>query len=127
MFAAHPASIRRSSGLIIAALLAVALAVTVGLIALPQLASGASTKIIEVDAHDTVHNADLTQVIANCPAGYEVTGGGYTIESINPANFVHMDAPLTPEVNDGRWGWAVTMLNESGVDVRLDVSALCMK
>ena len=127
MFGTHRASLHPSPGILIAALVAVAAALTIGLIVLPQLVSGASTKIVQVDAHDTVHDGDLTQVIADCPAGSEVTGGGYTIESINPANFVHMDAPLTPDVNDGRWGWAVTMLNESGVDVRLDVSALCMK
>lgn len=114
---------RRSPGLIVTLVTAVALA----LVWLPSIAEGASSKIVEVDAHDTVHNGDLTQVIANCPAGFEVTGGGYTIESINPANFIHMNAPLSPSVNDGLWGWAVTMLNESGVDVRLDVSALCLK
>jgi hypothetical protein len=113
---------------LVAVLALCAAAVAIALVALPPLVAGASSaKITEVDAHDIVHDGDLTQVIANCPAGQEATGGGYTIESINPANFVHMNAPLSPDVNDGLWGWAVTMLNESGADVRLDVSVLCMK
>jgi hypothetical protein len=104
-----------------------ALAVALALVALPQLAAGASSKILEVDAHDTIATGDFGQVIADCPADYEATGGGYTIESVNPANFIEMNAPLPPETNDGVWGWAVSMLNESGVSVRLDVSVLCMK
>jgi hypothetical protein len=103
-------------------------AVVVALVALPQLATAApSAKITEVDNHATVHNGDLTQVIADCPAGSEATGGGYTIESVNPANYIMMNAPLSPTVNDGVWGWAATLLNSSGVDVRLDVSVLCLK
>ena len=104
-----------------------ALAVAIALVAAPRIAEGASSKIVEVDAHLTIADADFQQVIASCPAGYEVTGGGYTIESVNPANYIEMNAPLSPDVNDGTWGWAVSMLNNSGVSVQLDVSALCMK
>jgi hypothetical protein len=113
---------------LLAALGLSAVTVAVVLVALPHIAAAASSaKIVEVDAHGTVHDGDLTQVIADCPSGYEATGGGYTIESINPADFIEMNAPLSPDVNDGVWGWAVTMLNQTGVDVRLDVAALCMK
>jgi hypothetical protein len=104
-----------------------ALAVALALVALPRIAEGASTKITAVTATGTAHDGDLKQVIASCPADYDATGGGYEIASINPAIFVHQDTPLTPDVNDGVWGWAVTLLNETGGDVTFGVQVLCQK
>ena len=98
------------------------------LASLPGGASGAPLpKFTQVSASGTATAGDLRQVIASCDAGSHVTGGGYEIQSINPAIFVHQDVPLGPEVNDGRWGWAVTLLNETGVDVVFSVVALCAK
>lgn len=105
-----------------------AVAVAVALVTLPPLVRGASDKVIAVTEGGTAHNNDLQQVIASCPADYALTGGGYEIASINPAIFVHQDTPLTPDVNDGLWGWAVTLLNDNtGGDVQFSVQALCQK
>jgi len=111
------------------ALLAIAaLAVTLALVSKPDLAAGVSTKVIAVTEQGTAANNNLVQVIASCPSSYDLTGGGYEIASINPAIFVHQDTPLTPEVNDGLWGWAVTLLNDNtGGDVDFSVQALCVK
>jgi hypothetical protein len=117
--------LRRSLVLAVAAAATIVLAIA--LIGAVRGASDVNPKLVQVTNQGVVSDGDLVQVIASCPDGYGVTGGGYVIESINPANFVHFNAPLTPEVNDGLWGWAVTMLNESGVQVTLDVQALCLK
>lgn len=106
---------------------AVAVAVAVAGLAAPPLASGSSTKVTMVEEQDAAADGALKQVIASCPSGYDITGGGYEIQSINPAIFVHQDTPLSPESNEGLWGWAVTLLNETGGNVTFAVFALCQK
>ena len=111
------------------ALLAVAaFSVALALVMRPGPAAGVSTKVIVVTEQGTAPNNELVQVIASCPSGFELTGGGYEIASINPAIFVHQDTPLTPEINEGLWGWAVTLLNDgTGGDVDFSVQAVCWK
>ena len=113
---------------ILALLATAALAVALALVSGPGPAAGGSTKGIVVTEEGTAADNALVQVIASCPSGYDLTGGGYEIESINPAIFVHQDTPLTAEVNGGLWGWAVTLLNDNtGGDVDFSVQALCLK
>jgi hypothetical protein len=97
-------------------------------LALPGATSGApAPKFTTVSATGSALNGDLDQLIASCDDGYHVTGGGYEFQSINPALFVHQEVPLDPDANEGVWGWAVTVLNESGVDVTWTVVALCAR
>ena len=108
----------------------VALMATIALVlvAVPRGASAVNPKLIQVTNAGTAGDGDLVQVIASCPDGFGVTGGGFEIESINPAIFVHQDTPLTPEINEGLWGWAVTLLNDgTGGDVDFSVQAVCWK
>jgi hypothetical protein len=95
---------------------------------LPGPTSGTPLPRFTVEsATGSAPNGDLDQVIASCDEDYHVTGGGYEFQSINPALFVHQEIPIDPVSNDGRWGWAVTVLNETGIDVTWTVIALCAK
>ena len=98
------------------------------ILALPGMTAAAPAPKFTVESvTGTLVDGDLGQLIASCDQGYHVTGGGYELASINPALFVHQDGPLEPSNNDGLWAWAVTTLNESGVDVTWSVAALCTK
>lgn len=109
-------------------ILSLAALVLLVLLSFPRAASGTPLpKFTQVSVTGTAINADLRQLIANCDEDYHVTGGGYQFQSINPALFVHQEIPVGPENNGGRWGWAVTVLNETGVDVTWSVIALCAK
>jgi hypothetical protein len=113
----------------LAALCAVVVVVT--LVALPGLAFAASGKAVIVTEQGTVPasppNSNILTLIASCPDGYQVSGGGFGIESVNPDNYVQVNGVIDPEHNDGRWGWLVTFLNFTGVDVDVNAQAVCMK
>jgi hypothetical protein len=53
------------------------------------------------------------------------TGGGFGIASINPDVHAFQSVHLAPEADHARWRWAVTVINESGVEVDFTAHAVC--
>jgi len=72
--------------------------------------------------YSTTTHGSLSQ--ANCPTGYQVTGGGARIEHWNPANEWASNAPDSSVPNGN--GWAVIAGPQSG-DSCFRSFAVCVK
>jgi hypothetical protein len=93
----------------------------------PLLSGGAAHTSPRIPAtirtvHATVPAHDLGSAQARCQAGYVVTGGGYELATINPAVNAFTNAPFQSST---RYGWNVSVINESGVDVDITAFAVC--
>jgi len=83
---------------------------------------GAPLATRRVVAGATAPAGDYNQAVAECPVGQVVLGGGYETATIHPDVRPFTNAPM--EIN-GRQGWYVTVINESGVDIEFSAFAIC--
>jgi hypothetical protein len=82
----------------------------------------ASLSVVKRTATGTAVMHDVGSVTAKCRVGEKVTGGGYELQSSNTDVQVFTDAPL--KFPGGRWGWSVTLLNDT--DASFDITAFAM-
>lgn len=83
----------------------------------------ASLSIIERTATGTAPVREVASVVARCKAGETVTGGGYELQSIHPDVQVFTNAPI--QTPTGRWGWAVTLHNDTDATFAFTAYAMC--
>lgn len=80
---------------------------------------GGLTQRIEL-VHTTIPTGAHTTVEASCDSDELLTGGGYTVYSIGPADKVFSNAPANDKT------WHVEIINESGFGLQVDVYAVCL-
>lgn len=86
-------------------------------------APAASLSIIERTATGTVPVREVASAVARCKAGEVVTGGGYELQSIHPDVQVFTNAPIQSPT--GRWGWAITLHNDTDASFGFTAFAMC--
>lgn len=84
----------------------------------PGGVSGLTQRIEMV--HTTIPTAAHTTVEASCRSDEILTGGGYTVYSIGPADKVFSNSPVDDKT------WHVEVINESGFGLEVDVFAVCL-
>jgi hypothetical protein len=85
----------------------------------------ASLSIVERTAVGTVPAREVASAVARCKAGEVVTGGGYELQSIHPDVQVFTNAPI--QSTAGRWGWAVTLHNDTDAGFDFTAFAMCAR